>query len=640
MTLSMGEIGPDAGVIVAEVDLTSIWDVISQIEVGRNGDAYAVDARGQLIAHPDISLVLQRTDLSSLPQVARARQEDDAETMIAQDPRGRRVLTTRQTIDPLGWSVFVQQPLDEALAPLYASLLRTAALLVLGLAISTAVSLFLARRLVRPIQTLRAGATRIGAGALDQRIEVQTGDELEELAAEFNNMSARLHDSYSSLEQQVESRTAELAEAVTELRALGEIGRALNSSLDLDTVLETVVLHADQLSGADGGVLYEYDESTTQFTPRVSRKLDPEFSELLQTAPVRLGEAAVGLAALTRRPVQVPDLQAADDYATRFRDVLLKAGYRAVLAVPLLHEDHILGGLVVLRTSPGEFSRESVDLVQTFASQSALAIQNARLFNEIEEKSRALEQASQHKSEFLANMSHELRTPLNAILGHSELLQEEAEDLQQQSFIPDLEKIQTAGRYLLGLINDVLDLSKVEAGKMELYLEEVEISKLVADVLTIVSPLVERNGNTLEVDCPSTIGALTADQTKLRQTIFNLLSNASKFTEHGTIRLTVAREVVHDEEWICFAVADSGIGMTPEQMGRLFQAFTQAEASTSHQYGGTGLGLAISRHFCRMMGGDVTVTSEPGKGSTFTIRLPGARPTATQKLDNTPLAAV
>jgi signal transduction histidine kinase/CheY-like chemotaxis protein len=232
------------------------------------------------------------------------------------------------------------------------------------------------------------------------------------------------------------------------------------------------------------------------------------------------------------------------------------------------------------------------------------------------------EQANRTKSAFLANMSHELRTPLNAIIGYSEMLQEEAEDIGQQDFVPDLQKVHGAGKHLLALINDILDLSKIESGKMDLYLETFDVRALIKDVQSTIHPLVERNGNILEIRYPEQLDAMHADVTRVRQVLFNLLSNASKFTEHGKITLEVARELVKDVEHILFEVRDTGIGLTPEELSKLFQAFTQADASTSRKYGGTGLGLVISRRFCQMMGGDITVTSEHGKGSCFTVRLP------------------
>jgi len=216
-------------------------------------------------------------------------------------------------------------------------------------------------------------------------------------------------------------------------------------------------------------------------------------------------------------------------------------------------------------------------------------------------------------------MSHELRTPLNAIIGYSEMLQEEAEEIGEEAFIPDLQKVNAAGKHLLGLINDILDLSRIEAGRMDLFLENFEVGQLVRDVAAIVQPLMDKNGNELIVVCPSDIGTMHADLTKVRQALFNLLSNAAKFTDHGTISLTVERE---SDDRVAFVVTDTGIGMTDEQLSRLFEAFSQAEASTRSKYGGTGLGLAISRHFCRLMGGDLTVESIHGRGSTFTVRLP------------------
>jgi signal transduction histidine kinase len=407
-------------------------------------------------------------------------------------------------------------------------------------------------------------------------------------------------------------------------------------------VLATIVAHAVGLSGTDGGVIYEYDEADGELHPRATHLFNDELIAAIQATPFSIGEGAVGRAAATRAPVQIEDILAEGAYESHIREEMAGAGYRAVLAVPLLREERLLGGLVVSRKAPGAYSDEIVALLQTFATQSALAIHNAWLYQQLDAQGQALAEASQHKSQFLANMSHELRTPLNAIIGYSEMLQEEAEDLGEGSLIPDLQKVNAAGKHLLGLINDILDLSKIEAGRMDLYLESFDVASLVQDVAAIVQPLVEKNGNALVVACPDEIGSMHADLTKVRQTLFNLLSNAAKFTEHGTIELRVARDEgrgARDEQdasplnprpssLVTFAVSDTGIGMTEEQLGRLFEAFSQAEASTSSTYGGTGLGLAISRHFCRLMGGDLTVQSVYGQGSTFTIALPLAVPTA------------
>ena len=231
----------------------------------------------------------------------------------------------------------------------------------------------------------------------------------------------------------------------------------------------------------------------------------------------------------------------------------------------------------------------------------------------------AADEANRTKSSFLANMSHELRTPLNAIIGYSEILQEDAAEKGDTEPIDDLQKIESAGRHLLGLINNILDLSKIEAGKMDVFIEAVDIQALLEEVLSIVKPLADKNENVIKVICPADIGSFRSDQTKVKQCLLNLLSNANKFTSKGTLTLTVARE---GGSRVCFRVSDTGVGMTKEQLGRLFQAFSQSDASTTKRFGGTGLGLAITKHFCTMLGGDVTVESTPGTGSTFTIRLP------------------
>jgi signal transduction histidine kinase len=266
------------------------------------------------------------------------------------------------------------------------------------------------------------------------------------------------------------------------------------------------------------------------------------------------------------------------------------------------------------------FTDKQIELVQTFADQAVIAIENVRLFDEIQDKSRQLAEASQHKSQFLANMSHELRTPLNAIIGVSEMLREDAEALKQDT--EPLDRVLGAARHLLALINDILDLSKIEAGRMELVVSTFALEPLIADVIKTIEPLAAKNYNKVAVQCDPRIGMMHADQMRLRQALLNLMSNANKFTERGAISIVARPHHESGRDWITVAVTDTGIGMTPEQKGKLFQEFSQASPTTAGKYGGTGLGLAISRRFCQMMGGDITVESEPGRGSTFTIRLP------------------
>jgi signal transduction histidine kinase len=297
-----------------------------------------------------------------------------------------------------------------------------------------------------------------------------------------------------------------------------------------------------------------------------------------------------------------------------------------LLVVPLLGADRIVGALVVRRKEPGEFPQDTVDLLQTFAGQSALAIQNAKLFSEIEDKSRQLELASQHKSQFVSSVSHELRTPLNAIIGLTEMMVTNAARFGTEKAQEPLQRVHRAGTHLLGLINQVLDLSKIEAGKLELNPQRVPLAPLIDEVAGTARQLAQQNKNRLVVEAPDDLGSLTVDPMRLRQILFNLLSNACKFTKEGEVRLK-AKRVADGRDWVELAVADSGIGMTPEQQAKLFEEFTQADASTAQRFGGTGLGLAITRKLARMMGGDVTVTSEPGKGSVFTVRLPGGEHT-------------
>jgi signal transduction histidine kinase len=281
-----------------------------------------------------------------------------------------------------------------------------------------------------------------------------------------------------------------------------------------------------------------------------------------------------------------------------------------------------IGVLTLTRSEVRPFTEKQIELVSTFADQAAIAIANVRLFDEIQDTSRQLQIASEHKSQFLSSMSHELRTPLNAIIGLTELLCDNAARFGTEKALEPLRRVLGAGRHLLNLINDILDLSKIEAGRMDLTLESVGIGPIVEEVLGTARPLAEQNSNALALDCPDGIGSVHADSMRLRQILLNLLSNACKFTKGGVVRLRIVRAEESGQHWVDFAVSDTGIGMTEEQLGRLFQQFSQADASTTRQFGGSGLGLVISRRLCRLMGGDITATSAPGEGSTFTVRLP------------------
>jgi signal transduction histidine kinase len=610
--------GDVVGVLVAEVNLKYIWEVVSRIKVGKAGYAYVVSREGDLIAHPDISLVLQKRQVKRLSQVQTALAGVPMRFVAQPNLAGQQVFAAFATIPELGWAVLLERPAAEAYAPLYASILRTGILLLVGLGMAVLASVLIGRRVVRPLTLLQHGAARLGSGDLDYRLTVTTGDEFQTLADEFNHMARQLQASYVGLEQQVEERTRELARSVQELQALEEISRAINATLDLQTVLTTIVSYAVQLSGADAGAVYEYEEATQAFYLRIAQDLEVELLTALQTMPLRLGEGAVGQAAAGRQPVQIPDVHDAEPYPGYLRDVVVRTGFRSLLALPLLREDHIIGGLIVLRKSPGAFPAAVVELLRTFATQSTLAIQNARLFREIEEKGQQLEIASKHKSQFLANMSHELRTPLNAILGYTELILDEIYGEVPESLRDVLERVQQSGRHLLDLINDVLDISKMEAGQLTLSLNEYSMAEMVHTVSTAVESLATEKGLALQVDLASDLPRGKGDERRLAQVLLNLVGNAIKFTDAGEVQI----QVTATDGVFTVAVADTGPGIAEADQQTIFEEFQQADSSSTRLKGGTGLGLAIVKRIVEMHGGRVWVESSLGKGSTFWFTLP------------------
>jgi signal transduction histidine kinase len=418
---------------------------------------------------------------------------------------------------------------------------------------------------------------------------------------------------------ELRARTSDLARSVEELRALGEVTQAVNSTLDLETVLTTIVAKAVQLSGTEGGAIYVFDELKQLFRLRATYGFSEELIAAVQDQHLGASDA-IRQATHAKQPQEIADIR--DEPSSPVREIAMRAGYRARVIVPLISADNVVGALVIRRKQSGNFPKDTIQLLQTFAAQSVLAIQNARLFREIEDKSRQLEQASERKSQFLASMSHELRTPLNAIIGLTEMMVTNAARFGTEKALEPLRRVNAAGTHLLSLINEVLDLSKIEAGKLELNPEPVNLARLVDEVIGTAGQLAEKNQNRLIVEAQENLGALNADSMRLKQILLNLLSNACKFTKEGEVALRV-RKVADGRDWVELAVADTGIGLTAEQQAKLFEEFTQADSLTARRYGGTGLGLAISRKLARMMGGDVTVTSEPGKGSVFTVRLPG-----------------
>ena len=496
---------------------------------------------GRLIAHPDISLVLRNTDMTRLAQVAAARSGQAELVQEGDDLHGGKVLSAYAPVSPLGWQVFVELPVEEAYASLYNSIKRSGLIMLGGLMLAFLSGLLLARRMVIPIQMLRAGAQRIGGGDLGQRISIKTGDELEGLADQFNDMANRLGESYSSLERKVELRTRELAQSVEELRALGEVSQAVNSTLDLQRVLDTIVAKAVQLSSTDAGTIFVFNEATDEFEVRANYGMSEDVVEALERHHAELSAWLKHVTKL-RQPVQDADLShpSALPQSQSLQQLVQETGYLARIFIPLLGADRIVGALVVRRKAAGEFPKSTIDLLQTFAAQSVLAIQNARLFNEIQVKGHELEVASQHKSQFLANMSHELRTPLNAILGYTELVLDNIYGDVPERARTVLERVQSNGKHLLGLINDVLDLAKIEAGQLNLSLEDYSIRDVVHSVFSVVEPLAVDKRLALKIDLPSDLPVAHGDERRLTQVLLNLVGNAIKFTDTGEVVIKAA----------------------------------------------------------------------------------------------------
>ena len=622
MTIAMAGVSEEAGITVAEVNLKFIWDVISRIKIGDKGLAYAIDARGRLIAHPDISQVLQKSDLSGLPQVKAALESksgsEGERVSIARNLQGHEVLAAYASIPSLGWHVFVEQPSEEAFAPLYESLKRTGVLLLGGLVLSILAGLFLARRMVEPIRAVQAGAERIGAGNLDQAIEVHTGDELETLADQFNTMAERLKDSYTGLERKVEERTRELTESLNQQTATSEVLKVISrSTFDLTPVLQTLIENATKLCQADMGFMFRHDGD--HYALVADYNAPPKFREWRSTAPLRPGDGSVvGRVAIEGRSVQLLDAQTDSQWRSSSNSPGMEE-VRTLLGVPMLREGTPIGVIAMWRTEVRSFTQKQIDLITTFADQAVIAIENVRLFNEIQEKSHQLEVANQHKSEFLANMSHELRTPLNAIIGFSDVLQEKMFGEMNEKQSEYINDIHGSGKHLLSLINDILDLSKVEAGRMELDLATFNVPEAIDNALTLIKERAGRHGIDLRADVTPEITEIKGDERKVKQILLNLLSNAVKFTPEGG-RITVAAKP--SEKMVEISVTDTGIGIAQKDLEAVFEEFRQVGTDYTKKAEGTGLGLALTRKFVELHGGRIWVTSEVGKGSTFAFTLP------------------
>ena len=568
MSIAMPHSGRDAGSTVAEINLKFLSSFINPEQIGTDNEAYIVGPGGRLLAH-SASMPRLGTNLAELPQVAAAISSDAEPVIFGKDPEGISVLTASAAVPRMSWHVFFDQPLSKALQPVYNLLFRTAWLLALGVLLAVLAGMLLARKMVVPIRALQVGAQQLEASEFGHRIEVQTQDEIADLADHFNRMADQLQGSYSRLEQKVAERTRDLAQSVSELKALEEIGRAVASSLDDKSVLATIVTRAVQLTQTDAGAIYSYDASRDVFDLAEAHALDKSYQEAVRASRIGLDESILGLA--SKKQASDVDFGSFErSPVIRSRNSLLRPGFNSVLVVPLLGPDEILGALVLLRRASGDFPASTIDLMQTLAHQSVLAMNNARLFREVDDKGRALAVANEHKTQFFANMSHELRTPLNGILGFAELLVDGLYGTLPAKALEILERIQKDGKHLLGLINDVLDISKIEAGQLTLALDNYSMQGVVETVVASTGSLAQAKGIEVKAKVSPDLPMGYGDERRLTQVLLNIVGNAIKFTDTGSVEIRANARDGH----FMIAVQDTGPGIPTADQAAYFRGIS------------------------------------------------------------------
>jgi signal transduction histidine kinase len=662
MTLSLAGTRRDAGVSIAEVNLKLIWDVVSQIKVGEKGLAYVVGAQGRLIAHPDISLVLRNTDMSKLAQVQAAKAGGGAEALLqgAQNIQGQQVLTASAPIAPLGWTMFVELPVNEAYASLYQALQRLAVVLLGALAFAVFAGMFLARRMVVPIRALRLGAERIGGGDFGQRITIKTGDELERLANQFNDMGAKLQESYADLENKVESRTAELSESLKQQTATADVLKVISrSAFDLQTVLHTLVESAARLTDADNGTITRQEDGV--FYRAESFGFSPEFVAAVRRMPVTPDRGSVaGRALLEGQIVHIPDILADPEYT--FSKIVGLDAFRTTLGVPMLREGEAIGVLTLTRTEVRPFTKKQIELVSTFADQAAIAIENSRLFEQVQERTEELSQSlddlrtAQDRlvqteklaslGQLTAGIAHEIKNPLNFVNNFSavsaELIDElngvlksaaldgkTREEIDELTHMlkGNLEKVIQHGKRADSIVKNMLLHSREGSGEHR----AADINAIVEESLNLAyhGARAEKSGFniTLERDLDPAAGMVDLYPQEITRVLLNLISNgfyaATKRKDAGDdgFAPTLRASTKNLGKRVEIRIRDNGTGIPPEVKEKMFNPFFTTKPAGE----GTGLGLSMSHDIVvKQHGGTIDVETQPQAYTEFIITLPRA----------------
>ena len=636
LTVAAPSAARDGSVVIADVNLKFVRTVVSDIKVGETGYAYVVDGRGRLVSHPEMSLVLQMTDMSRLPQVQAAIASGAPAQGFADDAHAiddSAVLAAYAKIAPSNWTVFVEQPRAEALAPLMNSIERSAVTLIIALALAVTAGVFAARRMVAPIGELRRGAQRFGAGDFAHRIEVNSGDELQELAANFNAMGEQLREIYESLERRVTDRTrelnernAEITEALEQQTATAEILRVISSTpTDVAPVFETIVRSAARICQANFAFVMLQESGYLKLAARTG--CTPEFAAYLERGFPADRTTTTGRAATGGKPVQVLDFFAdAEVFATSAHR---SEGVRTVLAVPMLRDGHVLGVIAIWRREVRPFSDKQIQLLEIFSDQAVIALVNVQMFRKIEQKSQQLDNANQAKSRLLAAASHDLRQPMHALSLFVGQLQESKTTGER---IALMQRIERAVGSLSELLDQLLDLSKLEAGAVQAVQQDFAVGDMLSEFGTEFASLARVKG--IEVRVLATDAWLRSDPVLLRRILSNLVANAIRYTERGGV-LIGCRRRAHQ---VRIAVWDTGCGIPADRFEDVFHEFVQL-AGTEPRHGdrsgrGLGLGLSIVARLADLLGTKVELRSTVGRGSMFALELPlgGANPAAQQPL--------